>query len=261
MNHWPIYIISLADARSRREPLARILQHIGQKYEIFEAVDARRGVPNEYANLVDWSKAKAVLGREMSAPEAGCALSHLFLYRKVVDEGLPGAIIFEDDAILSEGDKFREFMDQRVYQRGNFIQLGYGAVRVWRCGAGQRRESHMLRSERLVYNAGLANAYSITAYAAEFILQRSIPVRCVADWPCDLRPIGPRIIVPRLVGCMPHGLNSYLEKPRLMRKKEGDGNDAIASRRKSWGRGVGERRNPPPPGYWYVQRYFSKTLF
>jgi len=262
MKEWPIYIISLADAHARRAPLEEMFNRIGVTYEIFDAVDGRCGVPDNFSNLIDLSKAKDVLGRPLSAPEAGCALSHLFLYRKILEAGFPGAIIFEDDAILSEGDMFREFMDQRIYEHYNLVQLSYGAARVWRFGIGQRRESRRIRSERLVYNAGLTTAYSISSYGAEYVLKHGIPVRCVADWPCDLRSIAPRIIVPKLVGTMPQGVESYLDQERLKQKADGKGENGIARARKSQGRRHGEqRRNPPPPGYRFFHRFFSKTVF
>ena len=119
-----------------------------------------------FSNLIDLPRAKDVLGRPLSAPEAACALSHLFLYGKILEADLPGAVIFEDDTTLSEGDMFREFMGQRIYERYNFTQFSHGAARIWRFGIGQRRESRRIRSERLVYNAGRATAYSISAYGA-----------------------------------------------------------------------------------------------
>ena len=261
MQDWPIFIISLADAHARRAPLEEMFKRIGLMYEIFDAVDGRCGVPENFSSLIDLSRAKDVLGRPLSAPEAGCALSHLFLYRKILEAGFPGAIIFEDDAILSEGDMFREFMDQRIYEHYNLVQLSYGAARVWRFGIGQRRESRRIRSERLVYNAGLATAYSISSYGAEYVLKHGIPVRCVADWPCDLRPIAPRIIVPKLVGTMPEGANSNLDQERRKQKLVGNGNNGIVRSRRSQGRRLGERRNPPPSGYRYFHRFFSKTVF
>ena len=261
MKEWPIYIISLADAHARRAPLEEVFNRMGVTYEIFDAVDGRCGVPDDFSNLIDLSRAENVLGRPLSAPEAGCALSHLFLYRKILEAGFPGAIIFEDDAILSEGDLFREFMDLRIYECYNLVQLSYGAARVWRCGIGERREGRRIRSERLVHNAGRSTAYSISAYGAEYVLEHGTPVRCVSDWPCDLRPIAPRIIVPKLVGTMPQGAGSHLEQERRKQKLVGNGNNGIARARKSQGGRLGERRNPPPPGYLYFHRFFSKTIF
>jgi glycosyl transferase family 25 len=39
--------------------------------------------------------------------EKGCFLSHLFIYKKIINENIPYAIIFEDDAIFCENFKIK----------------------------------------------------------------------------------------------------------------------------------------------------------
>lgn len=248
---WPVRIITLEDANGRRERLAQALNAIGVEFELFYGIDARSGVPEQYQELVDFRIAQTVLGRELTAPEAGCALSHLLLAKEIIDQGLPGLVIFEDDAILSEADYFSEFLDNRLYEEADLIQLGYGPARVWRFGLGRRQQTSRLATERLVFNAGLASAYSLSKRGARYLWEHATPLRCVADWPCDLRPIRPRILRPKLVGRPPEGFNSTLAESRSQAN----------ARRTTDKSACREKRNPKPKGYQFFHRFLSRTIF
>ena len=39
-------------------------------------------------------------GRDIGIGEIGCALSHLSIYNKILQDGLAGALIFEDDVLI-----------------------------------------------------------------------------------------------------------------------------------------------------------------
>jgi glycosyl transferase, family 25 len=251
---WPITIITLDGAEARRRHLEEILSALGLDYELYHGVDARSGVPPEHLHLVDFDRALKVLKREFTPPEIGCALSHLFLAKQIVEQNMPGMIIFEDDAILSEGDYFQEFMRMRVFERADLIQLGYGPARIWRFGTGKRRETRKLFSERLVYNAALATAYSLSHRGAAYLLENALPLRCVADWPCDLKPIRPRIIRPKLVGRLPRSHNSTLESGRRTALSK-----AAVTRRRT-PEGHGETKNPIPRGFRFFHRFVSKSV-
>ncbi len=57
---------------------------------------------NAMRNLLIESAQKKRIGREMADPEFGCALSHLFVYKKIIDEKIDYTIVLEDDAILGQ---------------------------------------------------------------------------------------------------------------------------------------------------------------
>jgi glycosyl transferase family 25 len=95
-----IFVINLEQEAERRKEMRRQLDALGAAFEFVAAVDGRSLSAVELAENYDTAKAKRE--REvMTLPEIGCALSHLAVYRKVVAENLPGALILEDDAKLS----------------------------------------------------------------------------------------------------------------------------------------------------------------
>ena len=194
---WPLYVVSLKDDLARRDPLERQLREFDLPYIVFDAVDARKGVPGELEQFIDRRAARQNLGREMVNPEFGCALSHMLLYKEILEKGLPGAIILEDDAFLSAG--FGPFLSSGIYREFSMLHLSFGWSRIWRWGLGRRRLAPGVFSERVLFNPGLTTGYTISSKAARFILDHSLPLSLPADWPCCLRPLKPRLILPRLV--------------------------------------------------------------
>lgn len=192
---WPIFVVSLADAKERREKIYAQLQAIGLTAEITFAVDGRQGLSPEAEARIDRDGAAARARRRMSDAEFACALSHQTLYQRIIDQGLAGAIILEDDAILTSG--FAEFIEGSGFLSADLVQLDHLDARIW---PGRRKIfAPGITFFRLAENASLTTGYSISAKAARYILDRSQPLAGLADWPCDLMPLSPLVTMPRIV--------------------------------------------------------------
>ena len=249
-SEWPVVVISLNDAHHRRAALEKSLSEIEVCYEVFPAVDGRWGLEEKYENLIDRAAAQSRLGREMTDPEFGCALSHLSVYEILLAEGWPGAIVLEDDAIV--GSLFKEFVSSKAYLSYGFVQLDYNWARVWRFGYGTSRVTQRIVLRRLIYNAGCAVGYAISSAAASFILNCSRPVSMIADWPCDLAPIRPYVTDPQVVRHRPKDdKDSYLAGGRK---------ESIAKAKMLKLTKGGSCRNPKPRHYNCFGRFFSYFL-
>ena len=90
------YVINLARSRDRRAHITAELRKTGLDYEIITAVDGR-DLDLQDSTLLDPSLLTLNL---FAAGAAGCALSHLRAYQKIVADGLDEALILEDDVIL-----------------------------------------------------------------------------------------------------------------------------------------------------------------
>ena len=73
------------------------------QFEFIEAVDGRELVWAEIKRLFDTNLSDSRYGRELSAAEIACTLSHYKCYKTILDQGLEYALILED-AILIVGD-------------------------------------------------------------------------------------------------------------------------------------------------------------
>lgn len=192
---WPIWVVSLPDARDRRRSIAAQLKALGLRFSFLTAIDGRRGLPKACEADVDRPGTMQALGHALSDPEYACALSHQLAYGKIVSERLAGAVILEDDALLTEN--LRTFCESRSYEAAPLIQFFYKDASVWKFG---KRSTPAGTLMRLAARAFFTVGYSISAEAAAILHARGLPVRGYADWPCETwRLFRHCVIVPRLV--------------------------------------------------------------
>lgn len=113
MNHDlpPIWVISLQRSTDRRAHITHHLTAHNLAFEICDAVDGQQLTTKDLA-LYDAGQAIQCLGRELTCGEIGCALSHLRLHQRMVDENLDEVLILEDDAVLKFG--FFEVLRRRA---------------------------------------------------------------------------------------------------------------------------------------------------
>lgn len=192
---WPIFILSLPGCEARRQPLLDSLAALGRPAEVILGVDGRRGLAAEYEPFIDREGARRSLGRPMRDAEFACALSHQLIYRLIEERGLDGAVVLEDDAILLPG--FVAFLDAEAYRDAPLLMLDYGPARVMR---GSRRPLFPgFETWELALNAPLTTGYAVSRLGAAHLRRHGLPIRHPADWPCDITPIGARIVTPKLV--------------------------------------------------------------
>lgn len=228
---WPIWVISLADAADRRRSVDAQFAAIELPFTYIDAVDGRKGLPKAFESQVDRPGTLAHFGYPMSDGEYACGLSHQQAYQKIVDEGLPGAIILEDDVLLTKN--FRRFYDTRGYEAAPLIQFFYFHALAWKLG---RLRASTVRLQQLVDSAFMGVGYSISAEGAAKMRAHSLPLRAKPDWPCDTaRLIGHYITEPRIVlHPDPEESVSFLSSTRVGLLPEGF--DFSASYAKGWRR-------------------------
>ncbi len=91
-----IFVISLKRRADRSAHMRVLLAARGLTAELVEAVDGR-ALTDEQKARYHRERALAVYGAEMNAAEIGCHLSHMSVYRRMVDEGIETALVLEDD--------------------------------------------------------------------------------------------------------------------------------------------------------------------
>ncbi len=192
---WPVFVVSLPDAVDRRARILAQCAGLGLRPRIVDAIDGRGGLPAGLEACVDRERAAARVGRRLSDAELACALSHRAVQRRIVEDGLPGAIVFEDDAILTEA--LGPFLRAGGHKAAEFVQMDHMDARIWR-GRGLRW-SPEITLHPLAANASLATGYALSAAGARHVLAHSTPVAGLADWPCDMTALDGVVTWPRLV--------------------------------------------------------------
>ena len=206
----PTFVVSLARAQNRRQQICQHLREFGIDFRLIDAVDGRTLPPEEVARIVE-------PGRQMHPGAIGCYLSHLEIYRQMLAEKLPLALVLEDDARLSPrcADFLRAvrpstgfdycFLDSDdhndrgpvYFDRDDAIELAPG-----------------YRAHRLSAGPQTTHAYMITLEGARKRLEHAYPLRKAIDLYDHLPyPIVFRAVVaPKLAWVSEHSLVSFTSK-------------------------------------------------
>lgn len=222
---WPVFVISLPDATERRASITAQLSALSIPFEFMEAIDGREGLPEDCEASIDRVATKRQLGRPMSDAEYACALSHMLIYKRVVTENLPGAIVLEDDAII--GQEFAMFRAKRCYELGALMQMDHVYAYIWK-GAKAETLLEGVVAAVAAQNAGLTTGYSISQHGAKYFLAHGLPITGPADWPADVTKLPALLTIPCIVGHPPLGTSqSSIEHSRSKLTK-------VADERRSW---------------------------
>ena len=194
-NEWPIFVISLSDDKARRTRIASQLEGLRLAFEFVDAVDGRIGISREMLDKVDQDAARQRIGRALSDPEIACAFSHRLVYETILDRGMSGAIVLEDDAVLLAD--FKKLVEARAYLGTHLLQFEYSDTRVYFLPRTEIMPGY--RRARVATSSGLTVGYAISAPGARHILKHGLPLTGPADWPCDTTRIGHAVVIPKLV--------------------------------------------------------------
>jgi len=166
-----IFAISIRRYRERYAYLSEHLHnYFGDEFEIV-GVDGRT-LSNDAAAAIS-----------LSPGQIGCSLSHIAAYRRIVELGLPCALIVEDDCILPHDIHTLLAQLEKTIRPGEAIQLynwslqpsefsTRNAVPVGRYG---------LYYPMQMSGVGSTTAYIITRQAAEKLIRVNYPVKVTAD--------------------------------------------------------------------------------
>lgn len=208
------FVINLEKDVDRRENISRQLAKAGIPYQIFSAVYGKYLTPEELAQ--HYNKSRAIeLSHDLTPSEIGCALSHVFIYRKMLDEGMSYALVLEDDAQLSQDLPAVLSGLQREYASSEPVVFLLNHVRKYKNRKTRRLDEKYLVAD--IYGTPIrASGYFITRAAAKLLLDNLYPVWAVADdWAVFNRDYATiKAVVPYCVGLSEHAQFSNLESER-----------------------------------------------
>ena len=174
------YVINLERSPERREHITGELRNTRMDYTIVNAVDGRE------LDLGDSSVVDPALFDRSDFPAgmAGCALSHLRAYRRIIADGVEAALVLEDDVSLPAdlGPLVTGVAQQLT--GAELALLNYDSKDPCRMS---REHSRVLPRSRLlvmpldVRQPGSSAAYVITREACERMVETVLPVRASPD--------------------------------------------------------------------------------
>lgn len=195
------FVISLERAQQRREHITRHLGRLQMEFEFFDAVDGRALGEEQVRAVYDEEAARKTFWGPLNRGEIGCALSHIGVWRIIVEQQLSHALVLEDDAVLDAATPDILEALPGLMQPDDVVVL----VKTNR-NTFFFRQAPLPAGRRLVYvNQPLytATGYVLGPGAASRLIDRALPLRAPIDfWYHDVgfrgtTPI--RAVVPELV--------------------------------------------------------------
>ena len=174
------YVVNLARSLDRRAHITRELKKTRLDYEIVTAVDGRE------LDLTDAALTAPAFVARGVFPEgsAGCALSHLNIYRQIVESGQDVALILEDDVILPAdlGRLAEEVARHLSGAEAALLSVDCpDPVQLSREGAVQLSGARLLALPIDIAQPRSTGAYLITREACERMIKFLLPIRANAD--------------------------------------------------------------------------------
>jgi glycosyl transferase, family 25 len=182
------YVINLARSLDRRAHITAELKKAALDYEIITAVDGRdldlgdRTIIDPSLPYIDPSL--PVVDSGLAAGTAGCALSHLSVYKKIIADGLDEALVLEDDVMLPAD--LASLSEAVAYQLAGaeVALLSYDSPDP--CMMSLEGSIHLSSSRALALPIDISQprstgAYIITREACERMFKSLLPVRVQAD--------------------------------------------------------------------------------
>jgi len=189
----PIFVISLVGSK-RREAIARQLSRWPGTWSFVDGVYGRDLTDADLARCYDEATVIRRIGRPMTKGEIGTALSHASVYRRMLEEGIPRALILEDDAILEDG-----FFD---FPYGD-IDWSFDVVSFYTdfsiIPRQPEKELAGVTFHRPVHRASCAVSYLVSRKGAERLLSGGPFIRGVSDWPVRVTKMAFFVAQPFLV--------------------------------------------------------------
>lgn len=176
------YVINLARSTDRKAYITAQLDKIGIDYEILTAIDGR------YLDLDDQSLVAPsfLTDADLPAGSAGAALSHLAVYRKIIEDGFDMALVLEDDVILpTDLDALADAVGKQLTAAEVALlsvgSMAHQVVNMSTQGVVPLPPSRFLALPIDVGNVLSGGAYIITREACERMIEHNLPIRWVAD--------------------------------------------------------------------------------
>lgn len=202
-----IFVINLARSIERRSRLEKRLAELNIAAEFIKAVDGSA------LNKEELTKHVRSLNYAFLCGEIGCALSHQFIYRKMVEENIEKALILEDDVYLPHNLKdilknitIETYAPQVVLLSKVNRYLAHPARRI--------TDTHNLHR---VHHATTTHSYIINKQAARNLLDNLYPVWMVADkWALfeDYSWVRVQAVVPAPIILNDNAINSTINESK-----------------------------------------------
>jgi glycosyl transferase family 25 len=171
-----IFIINLKNEFDRREHIVNELKKINLRFEIYFA---KKGSELSKKEITLYSKKEAFKNenRDLSLDEISCALSHIKIYKKIVESKYKLSLILEDDVVINK-NLLNIFKNLNKFPKNwELINFYTNAKKENIC----RKIYSNYQCVRFKERANRTCSYLIKLKTAQKLLRFALPIRFPAD--------------------------------------------------------------------------------
>jgi len=209
-----IFVINLARSTEHRTCIEQQLALMNLDHEVVEAVDGSQ------LSYTDIMKETRPLNYALSCGEVGCSLSHINIYRRMASEGIPMALILEDDALID----YRTVevileIEERNISFPTVTLLTEGPKYIDKPLHKSEKKKHFIYE---VLEAACSHGYVINNSAACRMANFLYPVWMVADkWQIlkEYSVCQVEAVIPSVVSKTPHANHSTIQVDNDFKKR------------------------------------------
>ena len=129
----PITVINLKKDIDKKNKITQQLNDLKREFSFFNAIHGVDLSPEDLSRAYNPQHSTEKGLRVVRKNEIGCALSHLGVYKKMLDDGIDKMIILEDDAILDKEFVVALNIVQFLPDNWELFLLGYSSKRNIPC--------------------------------------------------------------------------------------------------------------------------------
>ncbi len=176
----PIFVVNMQKDKNRREHISKELNQYKLVFEFVEAVDGNQLDDQHINRITQKQKTIDTMGRQMSKSEIGCAMSHLHIYQKMLEQNIQQAIIFEDDIYIYDFANFVQIIDFLAKTNSDKAQV-YLLTKVISYLSKDTRKINDTYSVAHCIQGKRTSGYVVNQQAAKQILDINTQIWTVAD--------------------------------------------------------------------------------
>lgn len=160
----PIFIINLKRDIDKKKDMQALIKKHHLEASFIDAVDGKNLSEAEIKSVYSQSDSIKTIGRPLTKTEIGCAMSHLYIYQKMLDENIKEAIILEDDVILSDYFAQLPSLIAELPEDWQLLLLGVSVCLNLEIPAVKRNIMKIKTIHRWTINAYLDNVWGTHGY-------------------------------------------------------------------------------------------------
>ncbi len=172
------YVVNMEKDTQKRELITKQLkQHPELNWQVFKAVEGRKLSDQEQKEMI-LPEFFSRYGRNATLPAVGCSLSHIGIYKDMINTNTKFALILEDDAILS--------LDLKLDSITQILDVDAPVAVLLTPDFWYHKDANAINidAKYKIYqlNAGvMTSGYAINLAAVKLLVPMIFPVRYTAD--------------------------------------------------------------------------------